>query len=138
LREAMPPPRLRPAQVELLLVVGRRPGISVAAAARELHLADNSVSTLVNQLVKAQLLRRETDPGDRRAARLVLTPAAERRIAEYRDRRARLVGARFDELPAGDREAIAAALPALRRLLSGLQEPPPGDTREPPEARTHR
>ena len=138
LREEMPPPRLRPAQVELLLVVGRRPGISVAAAARELHLADNSVSTLVNQLVGAEMLRRGTDPDDRRAARLELTPMAEQRIARWRDRRSRLVGARLDELPADDRAAIAAALPALRRLLTALQEPPSGDAREPPQAGTHR
>ncbi|MBC6463056.1 MarR family winged helix-turn-helix transcriptional regulator, partial [Actinomadura sp. HBU206391] len=92
-------------------------------AARELHLADNSVSTLVNQLIGAQMLRREIDPADRRAARLVLTPAAQRRIAEWRDRRARLVGARLDVLSGDDRAAIAAALPALRRLLAEMQEP---------------
>jgi DNA-binding MarR family transcriptional regulator len=122
LREEVPP-RLRPAQVELMAVVGGRPGISVAAAARELRLADNSVSTLVNQLLAAGMLRRETDPEDRRAVRLELTPAAQRHMADWRDRRARLVGARIQELPAEDRAAIAAALPALGRLLIGLQEP---------------
>ncbi|MBC6467927.1 MarR family transcriptional regulator [Actinomadura alba] len=133
LRDEMPPPRLRPAQVELLLVVGRRPGISVAAAARELHLADNSVSTLVNQLAGMEMLRREIDPADRRAARLELTPMARRRMAEWRDRRARLVGARLEQLPPEDVAAIAAALPALRRLLSRLQQTPPEeDAREPP------
>lgn len=116
------PSSLRPAQVELMLVVARHPGISVATAARELRLADNSVSTLVNQLAGAGMLRRETDPDDRRAARLELTPAAQRHIAEWRDRRARLVAAGLDELPAEDRAAIAAALPALGRLLTHLQE----------------
>jgi DNA-binding MarR family transcriptional regulator len=120
LREQVPP-RLRPAQVELMTVVGGRPGISVAAAARELHLADNSVSTLVNQLLAAGMLRREVDPGDRRAVRLELTPDAQRHIADWRDRRARLVGARIEELPDEDRAAIAAALPALGRLLTSLQ-----------------
>ena len=123
LREEVPP-RLRPAQVELLAVVGGRPGISVAAAARELRLADNSVSTLVNQLLTAGMLRRETDPEDRRAVRLELTPAAQRHMADWRDRRARMVGTRIQELPADDRAAIAAALPALGRLLIALQDPP--------------
>ncbi|GAB2824690.1 MarR family transcriptional regulator [Actinoallomurus bryophytorum] len=130
LREEVPP-RLRPAQVELMAVVGGRPGISVAAAARELRLADNSVSTLVNQLLAAGMLRRETDPEDRRAVRLELTPAAQRHMADWRDRRARLVGTRIQELPAEDRAAIAAALPALGRLLTSLQEPAearPNDT----------
>jgi DNA-binding MarR family transcriptional regulator len=122
LREDVPP-RLRPAQVELMVVVAGRPGISVTAAARELRLADNSVSTLVNQLLTAGMLSRETDPGDRRAVRLELTPAGQRHIADWRDRRARLVGARIAELADDDRDAIAAALPALRRLLAGLQGP---------------
>jgi DNA-binding MarR family transcriptional regulator len=123
LREDVPS-RLRPAQVELMVVVGRNPGISVAAAARELRLADNSVSTLVNQLLTAGMLRRETDPGDRRAVRLELTPAAQRHIADWRDRRARMVGARMADLSDDDRAAIGAALPALRRLVSGLQTEP--------------
>ncbi|NBH07252.1 helix-turn-helix domain-containing protein, partial [Amycolatopsis sp. SID8362] len=55
------------AQIEVLRVVADHPGIGVAAAARELHLANNSVSTLVNQLADAGLLRREPDPADRRA-----------------------------------------------------------------------
>jgi DNA-binding MarR family transcriptional regulator len=122
-RGVTPPPDLRPAQVELMLVVDRRPGVSVTAAARELRLADNSVSTLVNQLIRAGMLRRETDPDDRRAARLELTAAARRRIADWRDRRAHLVGARLDELSDEDRASIAAALPALRRLLARLAEP---------------
>jgi DNA-binding MarR family transcriptional regulator len=116
------PPRLRPAQVELLLVVARHPGMSVAAAARELHLADNSVSTLVNQLAGSGILHRQTDPDDRRAARLHLTPAAQRHLADWRDRRARLVGTRLDELSSDDRTAIAAALPALNRLLTRMQD----------------
>lgn len=119
LREEQPP-RLRPAQVELLVVVGRRPGISIAAAARELRLADNSVSTLVNQLLGAGMLRREQDSNDRRVMRLELTPVAKRHLAEWRDRRAQLVGARIDELDAEDRAAIAGALPALGRLLASL------------------
>jgi DNA-binding MarR family transcriptional regulator len=124
LREEVPP-RLRPAEVELMGVVGGHPGISVAVAARELHLADNSVSTLVKQLLAAGMLRREVDPGDRRYVRLELTPAAQRHMADWRERRARLVGARIDELPGEDRAAIAAALPALGRLLASLREPPP-------------
>lgn len=116
------PPTLRPAQAELMSVVDGRPGISVAAAARELRLADNSVSTLVNQLVAAGMLRREQDPGDRRVVRLGLTSAAQRHRAEWRDRRARLVGAHIDELDDEDRAAIEVALPALRRLLVSLGE----------------
>lgn len=122
LRQDAPQPRLRDTQVELLRTVADNPGIGVAGAARVLHLVDNSVSTLVNQLVSAGLLRREPDPRDRRAARLELTPAAEHRIAAWRDRRARLVGGELATLDDADHEAIEAALPALRRLVTRLRE----------------
>src|SRR3954470_22709786 len=75
---------LRGAQAELLQQVEAEPGIGVAAAARALHLAGNSVSTLVNQLVDDRLLRREPDPADRRAVRLFLTPEAVERLAKRR------------------------------------------------------
>jgi DNA-binding MarR family transcriptional regulator len=122
LRPAMPDPPLRGAQVELLHVVGDRPGIGVRAAARTLHLADNSVSTLVNQLVGAGLIRRTVDPDDRRVARLDLTDTAREWMRHWQAGRTRVVGSALARLRADDRRAIQAALPALHRLLAALEE----------------
>jgi DNA-binding MarR family transcriptional regulator len=113
-------PQLRGSQIELLRVVHDRPGIGVAAAARELHLAANSVSTLVNQLTDLGMLVRETDPADRRAIRLHPTDVAVRRMEEWRHARAQLIGSGIAELSPADRQAIAAVLPALRILLANL------------------
>ena len=66
----MPGGALPAAQRELLVVVDRTARHRRRGRRHELHLAGNSVSALVNQLVEAGLLRRETDPADRRAARL--------------------------------------------------------------------
>lgn len=122
LRPRMPGPEMRGAQVQLLRAVEAEPGIGVSAAARVLHLADNSVSTLVNQLVALDMLVREQDPADRRAARLNVTPAARRRLAAWRDQRSALIGAIFADLPEADVAAIGAALPALRRVLERLDD----------------
>jgi DNA-binding MarR family transcriptional regulator len=124
LRDRLPGPRLRGAQIELLHVVETQPGIGVAAAARELHLAGNSVSTLVNQLVEDNLLRRETDPADRRAARLYLTRDATRRLAVWRQARSELIGGALGDLASSDLEAIERALPALGRLVHRLASRP--------------
>ncbi|GAA3855777.1 MarR family transcriptional regulator [Amycolatopsis tucumanensis] len=121
-RDTLPHAPLRPAQVELLRVVHEHPGIGVAAAARALHLAGNSVSTLVNQLVDAGLLDRHVDPDDRRAARLELTAAARARLANWRRTRTGFVADAIATLPAKDRDAIEAALPALGRLIAAIQE----------------
>lgn len=120
LRDQLPGPRLRGAEVELLRVVETQPGIGVAAAARELHLAGNSVSTLVNRLVDAGLLGRETDPADRRAVRLRLTPDAVHRLTAWRQARSELVGRALADLAAEDVAAVERALPALRRLAERL------------------
>ncbi|MFD8808928.1 MarR family winged helix-turn-helix transcriptional regulator [Streptomyces sp. NPDC059597] len=140
LRAGLAAPRLRGAEVELLRLVEERPGLGVSEAARALHLAGNSVSTLVNRLVREGFLLRETDPADRRAARLRLTPAASGRLGEWRRRRAELVGRQVAALDTDDREALRAALPALRRLATALHEESegtgadrqaPGETEEP-------
>ncbi|MFF3336661.1 MarR family winged helix-turn-helix transcriptional regulator [Streptomyces sp. NPDC002888] len=122
LRAGLTVPRLRGAEVELLRLVETRPGIGVSEAAKELHLAGNSVSTLVNQLAKEGYLLRETDPADRRAARLLLTEAAETRLRAWQQRRAALVGRHLARLDEADREALRAALPALRKLAVTLHE----------------
>ncbi|WP_105968918.1 MarR family winged helix-turn-helix transcriptional regulator [Streptomyces geranii] len=115
-------PRLRGAEVELLRLVMDRPGIGISDAARELYLAGNSVSTLVNQLVKDGYLIRGTDPADRRAARLLTTPAAEARLRDWRERRTALVRRQVARLDDADRDALRAALPALRKLARNLRE----------------
>ncbi|MER6441456.1 helix-turn-helix domain-containing protein [Streptomyces sp. NPDC001185] len=122
LRGGMTAPRLRGAEVDLLRLVMARPGIGVSEAAKELYLAGNSVSTLVNQLARDGYLVRETDPADRRAARLMPTPAAEARLREWRRRRAALVRNQVVRLDEADRAALEAALPALRRLAANLHE----------------
>jgi DNA-binding MarR family transcriptional regulator len=122
LRHGLGRPPLRGAQVELLRLVAANPGIGVSAAARELYLAGNSVSTLVNQLRAAGLLRRETDPEDRRSALLLPTPEAESQLRDWQERRVALVRDQLERLGEDDRAALAAALPALYRLVEGLQE----------------
>ncbi|MCR6486726.1 MarR family winged helix-turn-helix transcriptional regulator [Amycolatopsis sp. OK19-0408] len=112
------------AQVEVLRVVADHPGIGVGATARELHLATNSVSTLVNQLADAGLLRREPDPADRRATRLEITDTARDRMASWRRVRTELVAGALTGLSEADILTIEQALPALEKLMGILKEQP--------------
>lgn len=113
---------LSAAQVELVRLVRREPGLPVSAAAGRLGVAANTVSTLVRQLVDAGVLRREPDPADRRVARLAVTPEARRRIERWRDRRAEVTGRALARLDEAEREALRTAAPALTRLAAALQE----------------
>jgi len=113
------------AQIELLRVVRRQPGISVAAAATELGVAANTVSTLVRSLVAAGLLQRSADPADRRIARLDLTPATRRQVERWRDERSAVLATAVARLTPDERAALAAAVPVLARLAVDLR--PEGD-----------
>jgi DNA-binding MarR family transcriptional regulator len=121
-REAWWQQPLPPAQSELLRLAAARPGISVADAAQELRLAPNTVSTLVGRLTAAGLLSRHRDASDGRAAVLTVSEKARLRIAEWRDLRAELAAAALARLTPADQQALAAAIPALQRLVERMEE----------------
>ncbi len=108
-------------QVEVLRLVETQPGVGVRDAAAALHLAPNTVSTLVGGLVATGLLDRRPDPDDRRATQLHLTPAATTRLRRWRDERDRVLANALGHLDAADRGRLEASLPALERLLTALE-----------------
>lgn len=112
---------LPPARSELLRLTARRPGISVAEAAQELRLAPNSVSTMVSQLAVDGLLARARAVADGRSVRLTVTDEGAARVGQWRDIRAELAGRALERLPAADRRAISAAVPALARLAEQME-----------------
>jgi DNA-binding MarR family transcriptional regulator len=111
------------AQSELLRLVADRPGITVAEAARELRLAPNTVSTLVGRLASQGLLGRERAQTDARSVRLSVTGRAQQRLADWRDLRADLTQIAILQLAEEDRQILADAAPALRRLAERLALP---------------
>jgi DNA-binding MarR family transcriptional regulator len=107
---------------EFLRLVGRHPGISVKAAAAEMGLAANSVSTVVSALVRAELLVRTPDPADRRVMRLHLTADAQRVADTARRHRHELLSAAFDRLDSAERADLARGLAVLAKLTDVLRE----------------
>ncbi len=67
---------LSASQATALLYVNRRQGSTLRDLAEALSSDLATASALVERLVSQGLLRRETDPDDRRRARLLLTDAA--------------------------------------------------------------
>jgi DNA-binding MarR family transcriptional regulator len=113
--------RLTGAQLELVKLVRRTPGVSVTHAAAELGLAANTVSTLVRQLTEAGMLVRTPDPSDRRVARLQLPEPLSRRVGAYRDRRMVALGAAIATLEPGEQATIVAATALLGRVADELE-----------------
>jgi DNA-binding MarR family transcriptional regulator len=54
----------------------------VGELAEQLMIRDHSAAELVSRLAQAKLVRRKTDPRDRRRSLVVITRAGERRLSE--------------------------------------------------------
>ena len=113
---------LTTAQIDLVRLVRRRPGVSVGEAADTLRLAANTVSTLVRQLTEAGLLIRTPDTSDRRVARLELTGEMQHKVGAFRDRRVAMLADAMDGLPPRDRRRIEGAVEVLGRLAQRLPD----------------
>lgn len=111
------------AQVELLMALADNAPAKIGTLATLQRLAPNTVSGLVQQLVEAGLAFRETDPTDRRVARVTLTDAGHRQLDEWRAAHERRIGSALDRLPPADRDAIMHALPGLDLLVAQLTRP---------------
>jgi DNA-binding MarR family transcriptional regulator len=75
-----------------------------------------SMTALVARLADQGLVQRHTDPADRRAVLIELTPAGGDLLDQRREDRAGRLAAPLDGLPDDDVRRITEALPALARL----------------------
>jgi DNA-binding MarR family transcriptional regulator len=114
--------RLTESQSELLWLVGRRPGISVSAAAAELGLAANTASTLVSKLVSGGFLTRSVASTDRRVGELTLAEPTQQIVDAYRAARRALLSDVLAELDDTQIESLAKGLEVLDTMTRLLQE----------------
>ncbi|OBH40132.1 MarR family winged helix-turn-helix transcriptional regulator [Mycobacterium mantenii] len=114
--------RLSESQSELLWLVGRRPGISVSAAAAELGLVPNTASTLVTKLVSGGLLLRTAGDTDRRVCQLRLAEPAQQIVDASRATRRALLSEVIDELDDDEIESLTKGLEVLDTMTRKLRE----------------
>lgn len=113
--------KLPMAQVELLQVLERHSPMRVSDLATQRRLAPSTVSRLIGQMLHAGLVDRGTDPDDRRAAVVSLTPAGRRQLTDWVGANQDRIGDALAALPQDAQRRIHAALPALRALTDLLE-----------------
>lgn len=121
-REEVPWESLPMAQVELLQRLCEEPGLGVSELAERQHLARNTVSNLVQQMVSTGLLERRPHATDRRAVVLNATGVGRERLLVWQQANERRVRRALEDLSERERGAIDRALPALRALAGRMEE----------------
>jgi DNA-binding MarR family transcriptional regulator len=128
-RAADPANPLSVAQLEVLACVADQPGIRPGRIARQLMLAANSVTTLVNALHTRGLVERTHAVEDARAVALSLTPAGRQAVEVWRATNAAILQEALGLLEERHQSVLAEALPGMRRLaeaVDALAETPGG------------
>jgi DNA-binding MarR family transcriptional regulator len=111
------PGDLSPSLHSALVTIERRGSITLGQLAASERVTPPSVTRMVATLESLGLLRRETDPGDRRVARVSLTAAGLRVVQRSRTRKTAYLARRPRRLDAADLDVLREALPVLERLL---------------------
>lgn len=108
---------LSPSLVSALSSVERHAPVTLGRLAELERVKPPSITRMVAALEAAGLVQRETDPTDRRVARLQVTPAGHRKLQANRTRKTAYLAQQLRLLDDDEREALRQALPVLERLL---------------------
>ncbi|MCO5999070.1 MarR family winged helix-turn-helix transcriptional regulator [Actinoallomurus rhizosphaericola] len=108
--------RLSFTTLSVLHTLARRSPLRLGELTATEQVTQSAITQMVTRLENDGLVERRPDPRDGRAVLIHLTPAGAEVVAARRaDRVARLAPI-LERLSAEERSAIAAALPALRRI----------------------
>lgn len=103
--------------LKMLLGDGQR----VGEIARNLGVRVPSATEQIIKLERAGLARREPDPADSRAVRVVLTAEGRAAVESANQRRNEVMAGILSTLTDTDRSALAAALPVISKIINAAQ-----------------
>ncbi len=110
-------PVVTPTQWSILTTLGRQGPLTHGELAAVEHVRPPTITAAVDRLEEDGLVARERDDHDRRVTRVVLADAGRDLLAHARRERTAEIERRLRGLTADERDALAAAAPALAHLL---------------------
>jgi DNA-binding MarR family transcriptional regulator len=111
---------LTPSQTSVLFSIVKSGPVGLSELARIEGINPTMLSRITAILAEAGLIRRSSDPSDRRSAFVQATAAGVRMRERIQRERALALGAHVQELDERQREALWAALPVLEELADLL------------------
>lgn len=107
-------------QVSVLGTIHRHGPLTLGDVAARERLSPPMISKVVDALEQSGFVERERDDQDRRVWRVRATPVADDWIDQNRARRDAWLAERLAALDGAERAAVAAAVPALERIVGEL------------------
>jgi DNA-binding MarR family transcriptional regulator len=112
---------LSAAQLSTLKMLLDGDGVRVGEIARNLGVRVPSATEQIIKLERAGLARRESDPKDSRAVRVVLTADGRAAVSAANKSRNAVMAGILSSLNDADRATLAAALPVIDKINATLQ-----------------
>ncbi|HVO09150.1 MAG TPA: MarR family transcriptional regulator [Vicinamibacteria bacterium] len=112
---------LSPPQFWMLVRILEHEGGSLGELAEQARLDEPTASRVVFALVRRGLVRSEVDPGDRRRARLLMTPEGRRLTRRLLPVSERIRVAVEEALTPAERDAVASGLQKVIARLEGME-----------------
>lgn len=106
-----------PSQLAALATIERNGPITLGDLAGHERVRPPTMTRIVTGLEETSLVRREIDPGDRRVARVTITPDGARLLARSRTRKDAFLAALLDHLEPDELAVVERAVPILERLV---------------------
>jgi DNA-binding MarR family transcriptional regulator len=106
-----------PTQLAVLATVERDGPITLGALAAVERVQPPTITAAVGRLEQRGLVRRLTDPDDRRVARVEITPEGRRLLQQSRSRKTAYLERRLETLTPDDRATLERAADILERLI---------------------
>ena len=116
---------LTPTELSILATITRRGSLRLTELAEIERVNPTMLSRIAGRLVEAELISREADADDRRAARVEATVKGIALHERIRAERSASLAVHLDELSGDEVRSLIAALPALETLAEGLRRDAP-------------
>lgn len=110
--------RLSRTQIAVLVTLRDEGPTRISDLAARERVAQPSMTALIDRLERQRLVNRRADPSDRRAVPVAITAQGRRLLADVVSEIERTLARRLSVLSAGERAALASALPALTKLTT--------------------
>jgi DNA-binding MarR family transcriptional regulator len=107
-------PSFTVAEFRTLAFVNRNPGVSLSEVAEHIGIEAPTASKMVESLFQRGLLKRETDPSDRRRLQLSILPKGKRSVDTAIEHTRGFLAERLGHLSAEEQTAILRAMDLLK------------------------